>query len=401
MRRIRTLGLGVVVALALMAIPTGASASGGIESEVDPTSLWGETIGAEAQLTFGPGGPGTDCDGMLEDEIGKRASTISGVSELACGLAVNMNGCRFEFKPGSENSFGIGPSGCGPIKTTVQMGCKYSIGAQAGFPATYTNTGAGANAAVIIKSSTTELTYTSESSGACGGIGKIYKNGSFTSEWEVQGFDLNGESTGIHATDEFTQGFFLIGEESSEEGSKPKFSAETYPASIVGSQPLGEELRFETTEGSTPITCASGGFSAELTVGAGTLPVDALYTDCLASYVSSVAVDMNSCHYTFSLANVGPPYSGGLELECANESDSIELWWKIPFAEDCTILLPAQSPASSVAYTNEGTGSDRTVHAVFKTSGLKYSITGNKLCSGNLKGGGTLSGEAMLHGTLG
>lgn len=396
MRRIKTLGLCAVAALALTAFPAGASASGGIEADEYSAFLQGSGAPGTQKLAFNGGlAPVVNtCGSAFTAELSGPSATFEAAPTWSScwPKAINANGCELEFQIGSESSVEIGPSNCGPI-TTSALGCQVSI-AQDSTKApvvSYENLGKGSTASVDI-SVEIPLLYTA--SGAQCTVSPKTGTALYKGEWNVIGLDEFGNPIGIHATDELATGLFVEGEESEVPAEQPRFAAEAYPASIAGE---GDELRLGV--GVDSVRCDLAHFDGAVTGESSELALEATYGQCtlLALPAVKATIDMNDCQYALSASNAGPPYEGDTELTCAGEGEAIEVGWQT-FVGKCTMSISPQS-LGGVSYDNLGTGSSRTVAAEANGSGIAYSWsqTGTYGCfrsqatgsaeNGTLKGG--------------
>jgi hypothetical protein len=388
MRHVRTLGLAVFAALALLAFPSLASAAGGIEADSYPVKY--ESIGATQYFGF-PGLSPVECtQALMEGSASGPVGTLSTSVGMKCGgKALSMGSCKFELHPGSENTVDIGPPGCGPITGLVVSGCEISIPAQTGLPATFANVLSGGKEVVVLKIST-EIKYTTKS---CAYTGLAYQG-----EWEIKGYNsVTLVQTNTRSKDGFN-GLFIAGKKSESEAEQPKFTAEKYPNPINGSLNSSSKFTF-TMIGGYKVVCSSGQFSAELAKASASLPVGTTLSSCLYGE-SAAAVAMNSCSFTYGVSNINvfPPivYKGTVGISCSKEGDFVEL----KFA-GCVAKMPAQSPTSTVNYTNQGSGSTRSI-SVGSTTAEKlsytYEVGGCTLFGKNHSDGSISGGSFTLRG---
>lgn len=373
------------MALVLTAFPAGASATGGLEADSYPTLL---QAGNTTVHTFTDAGSTNTCktsllgEGVLE---GPSATVVMSPYWAECTASVSPGSCKFEFHAGSENSFDIGPPGCGPIKTQVGK-CTMSIGSQSGLPASYVNAGVGKSAYILVDVKAAGFTFTREGTGCTKGT----FNGQYSGEWKLKGTVPAGAENGIRATDGFPVGFFLAGAKSEKEAEQPRFEAEKYPTSLQGEQIPGTNFKLD------GIVCQDTQLSAEATKSTAGLVVEANYTKCEAPGVGAAAtLQMNSCHYVFNLANSGPPYTGTSQLACEKEGDGIEILFTM-WGTPVKMKIPPQTLGDVVSYENQGTGAKRVVSASVKGEGITYSIE-----IGASKGSvtnGTLSESLAMQG---
>lgn len=144
-------------------------------------------------------------------------------------------------------------------------------------------------------------------------------------------------------------GLYLTGEESEEEASQPRI-ASTKTQWVFAEVSSGSSFTLlQGPEMAVGLECDGGEFFAgyispsepmssfSLTPGA--------FTECELEE-NPTTVKMNGCQYVYSLANVGPPYSGSVEeIKCAS-GKAIEA----VVAGLCTLKIPAQALKGSVSY---------------------------------------------------
>ncbi len=382
MRHIRAIGLGAFVALALAAFPAGAAASGGLEADSYPTVLTGGNTGSHA---FSTGGGTNSCGGASLGEsvlLGQSGTVAMSPSWVSCTSAFQANGCKFELHAGTENSFDIGPNGCGPMTTQIGT-CKVFIGSQTGLPATYANTGAGTSASVTISSVANGITYTQE--GVSCSKGPL-KDGQYAGTWSLKGKTPGGAAVGIRATDGFN-GFFVANKQ---------FEAEKYPIAVSGPQDVAEPFTLSML-GSWTITCTTAQFSAELTKATNSLGVGATFAGCTHSG-EEVTIAMNSCYFAHGVTGTLNPETsfGTLGIGCAKEGDFIE----VNDPGFCVAKFAAQKPSgSSALYTTAGSGNNRYVTTRSNTS-ANLAYTTESICSlsGKNRTDGKISMKFSLRG---
>ncbi len=99
-----------------------------------------------------------------------------------------------------------------------------------------------------------------------------------------------------------------------------------------------------------------------------TLPLSAVYGGCqMAGFEAEIA--MNSCHYSLTLDNAGPPYTAGYGIACSKEGDAITV--TIP-SLGCVVTIPAQTTTGSLALATEGEASARTVSVAGTVTKVTY-----------------------------
>src|SRR5258707_5177797 len=343
MKTIKTLGLAVIAALALFAVPSVASASGGIEASSYPAKYLGHSTGTQSfSLSGGPQGEVSCPEAFMSGTASGPVGTLPMSTYMECnGNTLNMNGCKFELHPGSENTVDIGPPGCGPIKNLYISSCEIRIPSQTGIPATFTNTVVGGR-------ETVEFTV---SSGLKSTRENCIYNGEllYTGKWEIVGTNELSNPLNIRTKDGFN-GLFIAGKKSEEEAKQPKFEAEKYPNPITGSLKSGKITWTMPGVIKGTLNCSAAQYSAQATKASSTLPITATISDCMWEE-NAATIAMHSCYFNFGVSNVNvlPPvvYGGTVGVGCSTSGDSIEI--VIP---ECTITIGAQNPTSSTPYWN-------------------------------------------------
>ncbi|HEU4905423.1 MAG TPA: hypothetical protein VFT19_04820 [Solirubrobacterales bacterium] len=397
MRHIKLLGVATVAALAMFVLPSVAAASGGVEADSYPVSFrWEEEGPSHFSI---PGFTPVICEeaGSVGEATGP-VDDLGSIIGMSCkkegapsGKQLEMNGCEFEFHPGSSKSFDVGPPGCGPI-TNLPLSCTKSIPAQTGVPATYEATTSEEHEAILVSVSEILIEVTA----FCGGGTATIE---FGGSWLVTGLDLDQELVDIRRGDKL-DGFFIAGEESEVEAEQPHFAAETYPNPLSGSLNAGEDVTFE-FEG-IKITCTAANFSTNLTAATTALPLTTSLSECAQAGGSAASITMNSCRISYNLSNSDfvPPlaYKGTIGVDCSKEGDYIKL-----SSNGCTDLrIGAQSPSSSsVIFRNTGSGTARYLELDTATaSQISYTYeSGFCVLLGKEHNDGTLTvGEVTLSG---
>jgi hypothetical protein len=405
MRRAKQLALGALMALALSVFgASSASAAGFLTDGYSyPATLEGEAL--EEKFSFET--RELNCSGgNLQGEVGSlvEASALETTSaKTSCTFfngstaTLQMNGCGFEFHPGSESSkekglfegtFDIGPPGCGPI-TWSGPTCTISIHPKTGLPITYRNEGTGATAKVLVKAEVKSGIKYSAAGGNCFFL-KEGENGQLFARWLTQA-KYQGSQTGLHVG-EIPNGIQVVGKEG---GEGPRIEAEAYPASLSASnkQAIGAETEFfYIPVFGRKVECEKADFAATLTGPTAALPIDTVYSGlCRAGGTLKTEVRMNSCDYVLNVLNVGPPYSGSYDIACTKEGDTIEFatWNLLQKEVVCTTKIGPQSSLSSVKLSNESPTEwwIPRVTLDVRLKGIGYTHTsGNEAICGQAKG---------------
>jgi len=393
MRRIKSLGLGALMALALLAVPAGASATGGIEADSYPVTLKGESAKGSHKLSFSWFASQKTCPFYLEDDIEQPSPAI--VADWILGgdcKEFNANGCKLQFHPGTQNTFGFGPAGCGPVKFKIN-GCQVGVSPQT-LPATFTNTGEGSNAKLVVGTKTS-FTWTSESSVVgCPTKGNIYKD-TIEGTWEIKGFDKAGNQVGIEATDLPYSGFFIAGGSETE----ARFEAERYPLPILGAlQPKGA-LTFYSDGQEDGVQCSVAELDGDMASASTEVFLTAQYGGCKSLNDGfSATMSMSGCSYALGLDSVGPPYVGDFALACSGGA-SLKVVVDPPVVGTCTFTIPVQG-LGPVAYLNVGSSATRRIAADLEGKGIDHTVSEVGFgCFGatGLYSEGTLSGGITLE----
>lgn len=385
MRGIKGLTLAVFAVAALLVAPASAFALGGFAAGGYPATAEGSLYGNSGFVfkgTHTTACSGGSFTGELEDPV--STLPLEAASDPTCesgGLevGVEMNGCGFEFHPGTETA-GIGPSGCGPVKLEV-LNCGYlEVPAQAGLSATYNGWGSGSEAAVSVLIDDYQVEYTVPKGNAC------KAEGTYTSELR---FYLNfNELTAQNSSEEAVGLSLLSGgngdvslslEGESEE--EAQLTAGEYPAQVSGErlhlgEGYGEITLWEGPEREISCNTAQfdGGELSEPLTGA--IELTAAYSGC-SSESTEVTVEMNSCHYVYSSLELGSEgYEGPAEIACS-EGDAIDLHLE----GACVVEVPAQTLSDSAVFVNRQFGNGHPsdwseVLGLMSGSGVDYSVSG-------------------------
>lgn len=396
MKRVRYLGLGVAMALALLAFPAGASAAVGIEAREYPATLATEGVGSH-DIFFTEYEVFNECTSYGETALLQSPSSSIAITPVWASCShnpVNDNGCEFEFDF-SSSTLDISPPGCGPMTTRIGSSCDVAIGAQTDLPVTWKNAGTGNEASVMLTLSA-PLTITMEGGGGICGAKRTVPDGAFyEGTWEAQGF--NSEMTkqiGLYAGN----ALFIAGKESGEESSQPRFEATFLPAEVtgegVGDHVLATGANSYLDEG---LEC-SNHTAGELTSASSSLSLDPLYDSCEAQGFEA-EIAMNSCRYSVDVRNAGPPYVGGMEIACTKSEDAIKAKLFTSFGT-CTMKIAPQGSLEGVSFTNFDDSGGRGIVADFEVKGIQSTIEGGFVrCgvkNGTIDKNGTYVGSIRL-----
>ncbi len=403
LKRTRSLGLVAVLALALVSIGGVASASaagsaGLFVADYYPSDI--EGINNElVQLEFPASGP--------YGYVGCSSSSLDGgtvegsSSKLALDAAfescttfpntkktVKMNGCKLTFHPGAPGSgdtFDIGPAGCGPITLTGGY-CEFKVGAQNGLDANIENITKSGTEFVRLEAEADDMDYTPVGGPSGCHSGSLYGNGQFRGSWDV-GASLVGNLIDLHLA---AGGLALAGKASEVPAEQPRLEAPAYQAPVAGEQAASDPLVFGFKDGVTG-DCDSSTFSGSLSAASNTLKLSAAYAECTIAGFAGATVKMNGCAFRVNVLNVGPPYAGKVDIECAEAGQKIDIQ-----AAACRFKIGAQTGIESVGLANSA-GTFGEVTADLDLKGIKYEATDGFLCP--LKGGGEFS-DGTYSGTM-
>jgi hypothetical protein len=396
-KRIRALGLGVLMALALTVIPASASASGGFAAEQYPATLDGGEFSFPLWFMQGNSSLAVQCYMKRAEGTLKGPSEAISISNVSCA-ELKMNGCKMELLPGSK-SFSIGPPGCGPITLVAPGSCYFSIGAQTGLAATYTNSGSGSKAGVSINlDSGYKVKYTITNGFGCGGTkGSSYENLRIVADpWVQTAKNAAKAAIGLSTySGEPSVGIFSKWTYPAEQSKI--LDAQAFPVHVTGvwaGKSAFEFNTYNTIEGCKEGQYDAGEFAEAVGPEAG-FGVGASYKGCVG-LGQTFSVNMNSCKYKIW----GFPFQGKnqVAIACSTKGDSIELVSSV-----CTVKLPEQWLGLQ-SVTNVGQGNSATMEVNLSSSTVQYTNENSFICSlAGLEGsGGTkgiLKASFILKGT--
>lgn len=380
MKSIRLGGIGTFIVLALLAIPSFASAStGGFVSNWYPTTEQGTNIGTETFYTTVP----ISCTSSTFTKIleGPSESLVvtpkyEGCKGAGTGLNVSMNGCTMTFKvseSGTSGTVTIGGAGCGGIRITG-LGCEQWIASQTTI-ATYAN-----ESQTFRISGIGNLSYTS-SGWACG-------NGSgsrpYQGEWQVSGKAAYGETAVVQTTGALPVPIYLINNEGT-----GQLSAAQFPVTLTSTQETSKKDVLKGDYGR--VECEEGTLSGSAAAPTSTIELAPSYSGCQFYTIFgniSASVNPNGCKFTYGVSGIGP-FSGTANLVCpAGKSYVVS-------GPGCSVTVPPQQ-LGSVSYPISAGGA---IEFVLTPAKIKYSYTGFTCGSGSNLENGTFSQDRILRGT--
>ena len=418
MKRIKTLGLLITVALALTATGGAATASAsgfGAHNYTWPEHEYPADVSASTTEPFliylgngnslqcsGPSSlhatlPGTSrqLSASFTDESECKV-TISGVT-LWKSKAINSHGCRLIFHSGAETYSGTfdgtydigGPECSGGMQVSAtDIKCTLTFPPQSGQPAAFHNFSEGNKSGVEIEQlANATLEYTSEGAGEISGCPKngLHTNAGWFSEYEATARNEAGTQVGFAVDANAPLGVYLEGGE---------FKGESYPLSVAGDQDEAIEFAARWGEEVTSRTsCASAHFATTLKAASTSLSPTTSYGGCstnLFGEIHSATIAMNSCHYVLQAG-------GTIDISCSKEGDAIT----ITSALGCVLTIGAQTGLEGVTYSTIGSGHERAIEANLGVSGVSFSANKGLLYCGVSKGShtdGSYSGSVVLYG---
>jgi hypothetical protein len=342
------------------------------------------------------GGPTQSLDADIEGNCIRPNGGEDVYESRGCGFIYHFGE---ETNPGEfKGTFDIGPADCGPIVVDLpgSIPCDpLEIPPQTGLSATYINQGSGATASVEIETDTNLTLLPSPPPYTCGSSGRL------AGSWTLTGENEENKSIGIRVNQ---TGVFMSGEESESEAAQPQFDAEVDPEatvlSLFGSQdPEGTHKFGRATR---TFTCTEVDYEGEIALGL--LMLDTEYSGCTSSIKGSVAEIEAACPYVFSVFNVGPPYAGGLALECGETPLKIEVWLSQTSHDEgkapaCKYEFAQQKAVPGVGYSTVGEGNERGINIDLGVKELVSTRTaGLGLVCGPLVENTSYSGSATVFG---
>lgn len=364
MKRIKTVGIVAMMAMALTAVAGAGSASadGGFAAEDYPATIHGEPT---TPIAFGiPGkfGGGETCSSpiLTAGISGPAESTTTSAIEDQAGCSIvtgsfEMNGCQLTFRPGSK-TVDIGPSGCGPIRAPSSYCGTLEIPSQTGITASFTNNGEGHNAGVRGSVSGTSVTNIRKN-GVCG-IG-TFKDLSLNAAWQLTASSQHLETAGLVSSAGALPVGIAIG--ASPETGRGVLDAQAFPLNLTGGRAPGGQLTFVGNKSGFSAQCGAAvaeGGTVTSQIGSG-ISLAGQFSSCELSPITNASANMNSCAYTLGemLWTEGKPYKAiSAEIACENEGDAIEIGNAY-----CTVSIPEQVLYSSgqeptISLENSGSG---------------------------------------------
>ena len=394
MKRIKRLGLGVVMALALSGIAGTGSASaaqfavqGAYPDVVGSMSAEEVTLTAVGGIVFG-----CESTGFLTG-ISKPSSSLTAspsfnnctwkIGGVTHKQTFSMNGCSFELKPGAETEAGrfdgtvdVGPPGCGSITLNDEF-CQRSYPAQKGLSAEY-----------VIQGKTVEASLDGVLSGTYKGSPANCASSTALNvrvDWTLE------TTSGSPLTLLWRNGVFTEG---------GQIKAETYPAFLDGGQDAADQ-HVLTLVGNRQLTCQDVALEGQLASASSSFALTPAYANCIVTVGATklpAMVDVLGCSYQIAVA-------GTFGVSCPGESNLIRIRVETKAAEGvflCTYEIRSQSGLSSVGLSNFGEGDKRGVSLDFGVAKLAYTrVQGTAGNCGEKTANASYAGTTALTGSVG
>jgi hypothetical protein len=365
-KRIKTFGLAVAMALALTVLLGASAASAAVFNSPSGGELtWNGTRSGSSHTLKLPPGQNTCSNVSFSGKMtGFSASAITVTPELAnCSWLINVGApvswsigtCKYQFNVGewlgSSAKGTLDIVGCKTPMRVEALGCETSINNQSGLGSVeYQNTTVEGKPGLLVKANLNNLVWTAR---GCAGIvpNGTHANGAYIGEWTVKGTQL-GEQYALEV------GAAAIKPVSFATGKAPATISGKFGVNQTG---YGKAIFATPTVG--PVNCKEHKFSG--TSGASTfaeMAVTASYGDC-QFLGQSTLLNMGGCSYVFD-------YSGQLDIvgeTCASNPITYS-------ALGCTVTIGPQSGISGILYGNLGSGALRRVSTGGEATGLTYSL---------------------------
>jgi hypothetical protein len=386
-RRIQTLGIAAMMALALTAMLGVASASADkFNVSVEPNKWSGTLSGGEHKLNFGET---YECStaSFIGGEIKTKSFEKAAVSpELgSCRfrgvLFVNwkINGCKFLFHAGGGGVGTIDITSCEKPMTVEASGCRIEIDNQRGLgPVTYKNS--AKLETITATAALTGITYTRN--GCSSWANGTFSDGTYSGAWTIKG----STTSGIPAS---------TWDESAAVPPISAFAFEQAPATVKSEYVSGgPRFPLMTENGGNEVYCKrfglSGNSSSALT---GTLSLVPSFKECTVGLgvVPDSNISAGSCSY---ILHANGAFDIGGE-GCASNPISFTS------STGCVVTVGPQSFAEGLTFKSEGVGKLQTLsipsgEGSAKITGVTYTATGAS-CA---KPGTFSTSKLSLRGTL-
>jgi hypothetical protein len=386
-RRVKTVGFAIAMALALTAFLGAASASANnFKAQVEPQTWTGSLTGKNHVLflneeTFTCSGVSFSGETIIKTLSSVTVTPeIGGCSHLGLPTSWAMNGCKLRFRPGAGPSLvgSVDITGCTTAMTNEYFGCVTTIGNQGGIgTVTYKNV-ATSPPTITAVANLSSLTFT-RSGASCAGPKGTFSNGTYTGEWTMKGFSKPG---GVPAGVEV---------ESTPPPPPTVFAVEETPATVSGTS-SGALKRI--TAGGALIcnTLTLSGSSASASTASLTLTPAFKNCTMAGEAIPDSAVTAGGCSYALHI-------NGKLDIvgaTCAANPITIT-------RPECVTTIGPQNGLAGISgltYTNGGSGKLRTVTiAGSPAEVLTYTAVGAKCFKQGTISEGSIRPFATLSAT--
>lgn len=388
MKRIKTTGLTVALALALTALLGAASASASqFRAEEYPTT---------ASATQGGTHTITVPQAKAKCETATASGTMSEASSaltltpayqkcvfMGVSATVSANSCNYVFHSTNETvpytgSVDIACAKEGEaieVKTSL---CTLKLPAQTSLGAVELADSSkhGSNRTITATLNVTGLKYT-EVGTYCPESG-THENGAYAGSYVVKGVNEKTEhAVGVYVDNHVVE-------------SPPLFEAEKYAAVVNGVQG-GMGFNFPTASGGQGgFNCNAFAGNGKMTAASGELIENlAKWSGCY--FGGEFKVSRNGCSLAFH-ATTGEAF-GSMGIACP---EGAQITFTTPFLA-CKVSIPPQSGLNSFEIVNSGTGTARAMEAKISVSGIKYK-TESGLCTHGTYEDGSMAGAWSLKG---
>ncbi|MFT3864759.1 MAG: hypothetical protein QM729_10845 [Solirubrobacterales bacterium] len=173
--------------------------------------------------------------------------------------------------------------------------------------------------------------------------------------------------------------------------SAASFHSESSETFVLGSQSTQNVF----TVNSRTVKCSTATFTGSFTgTSKSTLEnIHPEYGGCEA-FGLEATVNTEGCNYTFNEPSGSSTYTGTVNVVCESGKEI-----EINAASTCVVKVGSQSGLSSVTYTDEGSGSSRSVLVTANVSGISSTVSGSTLiCGTNGTRSATYTGSVSTKG---
>ncbi|HEY1853020.1 MAG TPA: hypothetical protein VGG40_00405 [Solirubrobacterales bacterium] len=392
MRQTLKLACSILIAAALMAAPSAASASG-FHSEVEKTFVYGQQGTANVLTTaagniqckstsFSATATGTGSGFEWTTSPLLLTPAYSSCTAFGKAATVSPNGCSFSLtnSSGFAGEAELSCEGGTTLTISVPSGnCSVVLEAQTPkVPSVgYASEGSGTSRNVTLTWKLSQIKYTVFGPGASCGTAGTYvgeEGASYTGTVSLKGYkDIElSEQVGIWTETPLPSNHF---------------HSESSPTFLAGEQ-MTENI---VTVNGGALKCTKQVFQSAEIIGTNWL-------------TSSLAPELSGCTFIGQTATAN---TSGCKIVLTASSSvagtmaiSCEAGKSITYTANtskCTVTIPAQEPGTpTISFTNEGSGATRTILVTWSVSGITYTSSGG--ACGTSGSNGKLSGTVKLKG---